>query len=224
MPANLVVALDVNNRADAVALARTLIPATPWMKVGLELFTVSGPDIIKELKDMGGKVFLDLKFHDIPNTVAGAVKSAISAGADICDIHACGGKAMCSAAAEAAVGSNCLVLGVTVLTSTAPQDINGSIPEMVVNYALQAQQCGLGGVVCSGHEAAAVKAATGNNFICLCPGIRPAGGQNNDQQRVLTPLQAVQAGANYLVVGRPITRAANPYATAVEIINSYTGA
>ncbi len=221
MPAKLVVALDVDNATSALELARLLIPATPWMKVGLELFTIAGPDIVSQIKRLGGRVFLDLKFHDIPNTAAHAVKSAIKAGADICDVHMCGGEAMCKAAAQAAAGSACLVLGVTVLTSTAPEDVPGDISAMVVDYARKARAWGLGGVVCSGWEAAAVKQATNNEIVCLCPGIRPAGlGQNDDQRRVLTPAQAVQAGADFLVVGRPVTKAADPLNAAMDIISS----
>lgn len=216
-------------RAEAVALARVLQPVTPWMKVGLELFTAVGPGIVGELKEMGCKVFLDLKFHDIPNTVAGAVRSAARSGADICNVHVSGGEAMCRAAAEAiaeerAAGRDSLLLGVTVLTSTAGAAGTGA---QVVEYALRARAWGLDGVVCSGQEAAAVKQAArenapGGDIICLCPGIRPASyNQADDQSRVLTPRQAVEAGADYLVVGRPVTRAADPAIAAREIMLSY---
>jgi orotidine-5'-phosphate decarboxylase len=221
----LVVALDVPGRDAALELARVLAPVTPWMKVGLELFTAAGPGLVSELKDMGCKVFLDLKFHDIPNTVAGAVHSAIRGGADICNVHVSGGEAMCRAAADAAAseragGRACLLLGVTVLTSAAAAP---DTPAKVVEYALNAKSWGLDGVVCSGQEVSAVKAAAKGGIICLCPGIRPAAyARADDQSRVITPLEAVLAGADYLVVGRPVTRAKNPAAAAQEIIFSYS--
>lgn len=222
--AHLVVALDVPGRGEALALARVLQPVTPWMKVGLELFTAVGPDVVSELKALGCKVFLDLKFHDIPNTVAGAVRSAARCGADICNVHVSGGEAMCRAAAgaiadERAAGRECLLLGVTVLTSVAE---TGDVSSRVVEHALNARAWGLDGVVCSGREAAAVKKASGGEMICLCPGIRPASyDRSDDQSRVLTPREAVLAGADYLVVGRPVTRAPEPAAAAKEIIDSY---
>lgn len=223
--APLVIALDVPGREAALELARALQPVTPWMKVGLELFTAVGPGVVEELKSAGCKVFLDLKFHDIPNTVAGAVRSAVRSGADICNVHVSGGEAMCRAAAEAAAGErskgrDCILLGVTVLTSAAATEVTSS---KVVEYALNARAWGLDGVVCSGQEAAAVKKSSGGDIICLCPGIRPASySQADDQSRVLTPAEAVLAGADYLVVGRPVTRAADPAAAAQEIIFSYT--
>lgn len=221
--AELVVALDVHTRDDALRLARSLIPVTPWMKVGLELFTALGPSVVTDLKFLGASVFLDLKFHDIPNTVAGAVASAVRSGADICNIHISGGEAMCRAAAQSArqQGGKCLLLGVTVLTSTAPEEVQGDVASVVTRYALNAKNWGLDGVVCSAQEAAAVKQAAGKEFLCLCPGIRPAGdSRQDDQRRVLTPLEAVRAGADYLVVGRPITQSESPEKTARDIIAS----
>lgn len=221
----LVVALDVPGRDEAVALARDILPATPWMKVGLELFTAAGPVVIHDLKELGCKVFLDLKFHDIPNTVAGAVRSAIRTGADICNVHVSGGEEMCRAAARAAqeeraAGRKCVLLGVTVLTSAAA---DADTTAKVVEYALSARAWGLDGVVCSGMEAAAVKKAAGGKIICLCPGIRPASySQSDDQNRVLTPRAAVEAGADYLVVGRPVTRASSPADAARDIVFSYS--
>ncbi|MDL2307673.1 orotidine-5'-phosphate decarboxylase [Desulfovibrio sp. OttesenSCG-928-C06] len=216
--AELVVALDVPGKNEALELAGLLRPVTPWMKVGLELFTAVGPSVVSDLKALGCSVFLDLKFHDIPNTVKGAVRSAIAAGADICDIHMGGGEAMCRAAAEAAARSNsgqgCLLLGVTVLTSTSPDEIEGSLEDLVRKHAVNARNWGLGGVVCSGHEAAMIKQACGVDFKCLCPGIRMPEGGTDDQSRIMTPAQAVRQGADYLVVGRPITKAADPLAAA----------
>ena len=220
--AELVVALDVPGRQEALELAALLRPVTPWMKVGLELFTAVGPGVVADLKNLGCAVFLDLKFHDIPNTVRGAVSSAISAGADICDIHLGGGEAMCRAAAEAAAtgpggAPSCLLLGVTVLTSTSPGEIGGSLEDLVRERALNGKKWGLGGVVCSGHEAALVKQSCGPGFKCLCPGIRMPGSGgpgNDDQSRIMTPGKAVRQGADFLVVGRPITRAEDPLAAA----------
>lgn len=224
MAAPLVIALDVPKRETAISLARLLAPVTPWMKVGLELFTAAGPGVVHDLRKLGCKVFLDLKFHDIPNTVAGAVRAAVSSGASICNVHVTGGEAMCRAAAEAVAtarqgGRGCILLGVTVLTSTGGE---GEIDRRVVNYAMQAKAWGLDGVVCSGQEVAAVKRVVGEHFICLCPGIRPDFyAESDDQSRVLTPREAVQAGADYLVVGRPVIRAASPVQAARTIIESY---
>lgn len=220
----LVIALDLPCMSDALDMAKVLLPVTPWMKVGLELFTAAGPIVVSEIKKLGAKVFLDLKFHDIPNTVAGAVHSAIRSGADMCNIHVSGGEAMCKAAVlavqeERLAGRECILLGVTVLTSTAAQSYTGI---QVLDLAVKGKSWGLDGVVCSGHEASVVKQAAGAEFICLCPGIRPESyKQSDDQSRVLTPRAAVEAGADYLVVGRPVTRATDPAAAAQEIILSY---
>lgn len=224
MSAPLVIALDVPKRETALSLARILAPVTPWMKVGLELFTAAGPGVVSDLRKLGCKVFLDLKFHDIPNTVAGAVRAAVASGASICNVHVAGGEEMCRAAAEAAAtarqgGRGCTLLGVTVLTST---DDSGDVDRKVVNYAMMAKSWGLDGVVCSGQEVAAVKKVLGENFICLCPGIRPAFyTEADDQSRVLTPREAAELGADYLVVGRPVIRAANPAQAARTILDSY---
>lgn len=220
----LVVALDVPRREAALELAAELLPVTPWMKVGLELFTATGPEMVTLLKEMGCKVFLDLKFHDIPTTVTGAVRSAIRTGVDICNVHVSGGEAMCRAAAKAALeeraaGRRCILLGVTVLTSTAG---NEDTDRMVVEYSMCARAWGLDGVVCSGQEAAAVKQANSGDILCLCPGIRPAGYDvEDDQNRVLTPKLAVEAGADYLVVGRPVTKSSDPARAARELLSSY---
>lgn len=227
--AELVVALDLPDAIPALDLAGKLLPVTPWMKVGLELFTIEGPQIVRELKKMGCKVFLDLKFHDIPNTVRGAVCSALCEGVDICNIHLAGGEAMSRAAVEEmnearSLGHKGLLLGVTVLTSTP--DTDGNLSALVLERAVSAKSWGLDGVVCSALEAAAIKQACGAEFICLCPGIRPVGyydgGAKDDQSRIMTPPEAVRQGADFLVVGRPITRAADPAATAAEIVASYS--
>lgn len=220
----LAVALDLPDGRAALDLAAKLLPVTPWMKVGLELFTIEGPAVVRELKKIGCRVFLDLKFHDIPNTVRGAVRSALACGADICNIHLAGGEAMSRAAAEEiaaarARGRRCLLLGVTVLTSTEDQD--GNLGALVLERAQNAKAWGLDGVVCSALEAAAVKQTCGAGFICLCPGIRPVGDALDDQSRVMTPLEAVRQGADFLVLGRPITRADDPAAAARAVVASY---
>lgn len=234
--AELVVALDVPDQKTALELAALLRPATSWMKVGLELFTACGPAVVRALKEAGCRVFLDLKFHDIPNTVRGAVRNAIAGGADICNIHLSGGEAMSRAAARTlweTPGHKCLLLGVTVLTSDAPEDASGAggaasgetagnVADLVLERAVNARAWGLHGVVCSAWEAAAVKKRCGTDFICLCPGIRPAGAAADDQIRILDPAGAVRQGADFLVVGRPIVKAADPLAAATAIVASYS--
>lgn len=222
----LVVALDQPSAGPALALADSLRGLPVWLKLGLELFTAEGPDLARRLMERGFALFLDLKFHDIPNTVQGAVRSAALLGARMTTLHLCGGEAMCRAAVAGrdqgrdalwqktgGPAHGPLLMGVTVLTSEAgPED---EIRARVVERARRARDWGLDGVVCSGREAAAVKAACGRDFLCLCPGIRFAdfaGG--DDQARVCTPGQAVLAGADFLVMGRPVAGAENPAAAA----------
>ena len=225
--AELVVALDYRDADSALAMARNLEGAVPWMKVGLELFTAEGPAVVSSLKDLGFKVFLDLKFFDIPNTVQGAVRSAVRLGADMVNIHALGGERMAVAAmrgcAEGAPpGCEPLVLAVTMLTSMAAGDlpVEGAPDpsDMALDLAVKAKQYGLNGVVCSGLEVERIKAACGSGFACLTPGIRPADASADDQRRVVTPERAVKSGSDFLVVGRPVTRAASPRETALAII------
>ena len=244
--AKLVVALDFQTADEALALARTLAPlAAPgqpelWMKVGLELFVAQGPEVVRELKRLGFKVFLDLKFLDIPNTVRGAVRSAVKSGADMLNIHAAGGMDMARAAVaardeaylecggEAVLGAKPLLFAVTVLTSMQDADtpiLQGRpAAEVALELARATREAGLDGVVCSGHEAARIKQACGQEFLCLTPGIRvpEPNAPADDQRRVMTPEAAVAAGSDYLVVGRPITRApqdkGGPVASAREIL------
>lgn len=219
----LAVALDLPEKQRALALASQLRGTVPWCKVGMELFTHAGPGLLEELSVMGFSVFLDLKFYDIPNTVAQAVKAAAAVGVNMLTLHCQGGERMCRAAAEAAAGmagARPLLFGVTVLTSFAPGEMPGITAQpsdFALQLARQAGPWGLDGVVCSGHEAAAIKANC-PGLRCLCPGIRPAGSAAGDQRRVMTPALAVAAGADYLVVGRPITAAADPLATAKQIV------
>ncbi len=225
----LAVALDLPEKQLALELARKLRGTVPWCKVGMELFTHAGPSLLEELSAMGFSVFLDLKFYDIPNTVAQAVKAAAAAGVNMLTLHCQGGERMCRAAAEAAAGvsgQRPLIFGVTVLTSFAPGEMPGieaSPADFALALARQAGPWGLDGVVCSGHEATAIKASC-PGLRCLCPGIRPAGSAAGDQRRVMTPALAIAAGADYLVVGRPITAAPDPLAMARQITEEMASA
>lgn len=220
--AQLVVALDFPVKDEALALASRLRGVVPWCKVGMELFGLAGPAVLSELRDMGFRVFLDLKFYDIPHTVAQAVKAAAANGADMLTLHTQGGERMCREACEAAQGCACppLLFGVTVLTSFGPGQMPGisrDPGDFAQELAGMAASWGLNGVVCSGQEAASIKARS-PRLACLCPGIRPASAAADDQCRIMTPAAAVAAGADYLVVGRPITKAADPVAAARAIL------
>jgi orotidine-5'-phosphate decarboxylase len=222
---SLIVALDAATAEKARALVQELGETVSFYKVGKELFTAVGPSIVRELVAGGKKVFLDLKFHDIPNTVAGAVRSAASLGVSLLTVHAAGGSKMLQAAAEAAAQSEAkpTVLAVTVLTSLADPDleeigVTGGVQAQVLRLATLAINAGCGGIVASAQEAARLRQSLGNGFILVTPGIRPAGGAAADQARVVTPEAAIRAGANYLVVGRPITAAGNPAEAARAII------
>jgi orotidine-5'-phosphate decarboxylase len=218
-----IVALDVPTAADALSLARTLGPSCRFYKVGSELFTAAGPAVVHALQDeVGADVFLDLKLHDIPNTVAGAVRSAAALGVRLLTVHASGGRAMLEAAQEAAQGaaargSACDLLAVTVLTSFDGESLGAAwgregvaVEREVLRLAADAAGAGLHGIVCSGAEASAVRAAHGDRLALLVPGIRLAGGSAHDQRRVMTPAAAQAAGARYLILGRAVTAAANP--------------
>ena len=229
----ILVALDVDSAAKAIALADTLRGAVGGYKIGKQLFTAAGPAVVHELTSRGDRVFLDLKFHDIPNTVAGAVQSAVATGAWMVNVHASGGSAMMKAAAEAATTAAAalgrprpLVIGVTVLTSMtdaalAEVGVARPVLEQVVHLARLAKQSGLDGVVASPQETAAIRAACGPDFQIVTPGIRPADQQGKDDQaRTLTPAEAMKAGSTYLVIGRPITGAPDPREAAKQIVAS----
>jgi orotidine-5'-phosphate decarboxylase len=208
-------ALDVATLPDALRLVEELRDHVGGFKVGLELCTHVGVQtVIAAVSAAGGELFVDLKFKDIPNTVAAAVQAVARPGVQMFNVHCDGGSAMLRAAVAAAQASAArpAVIGVTVLTSMDQQTLNdevrvpGSLAEQVVHLARLAQSAGLAGVVCSAHEAAAVKAACGADFVTVVPGVRPAWAAADDQQRIMTPAEAVQAGADFLVIGRPITR------------------
>ena len=214
-----IVPLDFPDAAAALAMAARLDPRLCRVKVGKELFVAAGPAVVEQLQQRGFEVFLDLKFHDIPNTVAGACKSAARLGVWMMNVHASGGEAMLRAAREAieSVTKPPLLIGVTVLTSLddaalARVGFAGTVRESVENLARLTKECGLDGVVCSAQEAPWVRAAAGTSFTLVTPGIRLATDEKGDQVRTVTPPEAVKLGADYLVIGRPITRAADPVA------------
>ncbi|WGL18559.1 orotidine-5'-phosphate decarboxylase [Microbulbifer bruguierae] len=208
-------------------MAAKLDPSVCRVKVGKELFTIAGPDLVRKLVAAGFDVFLDLKFHDIPNTVAAAVRAAANLGVWMVNVHASGGERMMRAAAEAlsSLGEGRpLLIGVTVLTSTAedelaPVGVSRPLKDQVVALAQLAKNSGLDGVVCSAMEAQVLKQACGTGFALVTPGIRPAGSAADDQRRIVTPVDALNSGSDYLVIGRPITGAENP-AAALEAIVS----
>jgi len=219
-----IVALDFAQRESALALAARLDPRRCRVKVGKELFTRAGPDVVGRLQDSGFEVFLDLKFHDIPNTVAGACRAGAELGVWMINVHACGGRRMLEAAREGvdAVTKPPLLIGVTVLTSLDAGDledtgVSGSPEEQVVRLAKLGHAAGLDGVVCSPKELALLAQALPADFLKVTPGVRPAGVDASDQKRVATPARAIADGAHYLVIGRPITEAPDPGA-ALEAI------
>ena len=233
----LLVALDVNTGAQALELATALDGIAGGFKIGSRLFTLEGPQLVRTLSARGARVFLDLKFHDIPNTVAQAVESAVQTGAWMINVHASGGMAMMAAAARAARNTSSrlrcpvpLMIGVTVLTSMDQQALRGvgverPILEQVIALARLTQQAGLDGVVASAQETPEIRKACGPEFQIVTPGIRgaSAGTERNDQSRTMGPAEAIDAGANYIVVGRPIIAAPDPAAAAREIARELRG-
>ena len=214
--AGVIVALDHASQEEALALVDRLGGAGTFYKVGLELYTRAGPTVVHALRERGKRVFLDLKLHDIPNTVAGAVRAASALDVELLTVHVSGGASMLEAARDAADGGVRL-LGVTVLTSLTATDVESvwgreidSIRDEVGRLAELAHACGIDGVVASALEAGWIRRALGPERLIVTPGIRPAGADQGDQTRVATPASAVEAGADYLVVGRPVTQAADP--------------
>jgi len=213
----LIVALDFATRDQAEHLAQQLSPQDCRLKVGKELFTRAGPDYVQELVSRGFEIFLDLKFHDIPNTVAGAVAAAADLGVWMLNVHASGGKRMMEAAAQrlASMQIRPLLIGVTVLTSMAVEDlveigVDGSPQQQALRLGRLAADSGLDGLVCSAQEAAELSRQLGPGMQLVTPGIRPANANADDQRRVMTPVQALQAGSRHLVIGRPVSQAPDP--------------
>ncbi len=226
--AKVVVALDFANQKDALAFVDKIQPQDCKLKVGKEMFTHFGPEFVKTLTSKGFDVFLDLKFHDIPNTVAKAVTAAAELGVWMVNVHASGGTKMMAKAKEALIpyGDKApLLIAVTVLTSMSEEDllelgVTASPKEQVLNLARLTQKAGLDGVVCSAQEAEMLKAELGANFNLVTPGIRPVGASVDDQKRIMTPPQAIDLGVDYLVIGRPITKAEDPHKVLQEINRS----
>lgn len=225
----IIVPLDVPTQEDAIALIEKL-PQVSFWKVGLELFVSSGPEILTRLKSQEKRIFLDLKFHDIPNTVAGACRAAARYGVDLITLHATAGKTALKAAQIAAENGALeagyptpQLIAITLLTSLNSRDLAFDLkvplelPEYTLQMALLAQESGLAGAVCSPQEVSQLRQTCGDEFLLVCPGVRPTWAEKGDQQRTFTPTQALKAGANYLVIGRPITAADDPV-TALERI------
>ncbi|NNM82558.1 MAG: orotidine-5'-phosphate decarboxylase [Burkholderiales bacterium] len=222
MNSPIIIALDFPKGSDALDFAKTLDPSLCRLKVGKELFTQAGPDLVESLMKQGFEIFLDLKFHDIPNTVASACRAAASLGVWMVNVHAMGGSSMMHAAREA-VGSSCKLIAVPVLTSMGREDleeigIDCDPIEEVRRLAALAKASGLDGVVCSAREASILRQQFGNEFCLVTPGIRPAGSSIGDQKRIMTPKQAIEAGSDYLVIGRPIREAADRNAALESIL------
>lgn len=220
----LIVALDVSTAAAAEKIVRTLAESALIYKIGMQLFTAEGPQVVRDLVASGRKVFLDLKYHDIPNTVGAAVAEAAKLGVSMLTVHASGGNKMLGRAVEAAkVHPELMVLAVTVLTSMSENEVEaigmrGSVEQSVVRLAKIALGEGCQGIVTSAREASAVREELGHQFAIVTPGVRPAGASVGDQVRVVTPAEAIAAGATHIVVGRPITEAADPAAEARAIL------
>ena len=223
----IIVPLDMPDADAALALAARLDAKLCRVKVGKELFVAAGPAVVAKLQERGFEVFLDLKFHDIPNTVAGACRAGAKLGVWMMTVHASGGEAMLRAARESieSVARPPILVAVTILTSLADADLeriglHGSLIENVERLARLARASGLDGVVCSAQEAPLIRKAAGEDFILVTPGIRLKDDMKDDQARIVTPVQAVRFGANYLVIGRPITQSADPAATLAAIRES----
>lgn len=227
----IIVALDYPNAESALAIVDKLNPTLCRLKVGKELFTRAGPELVRELNRRDFDVFLDLKFHDIPNTVAQACRAAADLGVWMVNVHSQGGRKMLLAAREALAEygeQRPLLIAVTILTSLGSEDLaevglQGTPADNVLRLAKLTKDCGLDGVVCSPQEAGSLRSQLGSGFQLITPGVRPAGAAADDQRRVMTPGQAVSAGASYLVVGRPITQATDPIAVLTAINDEISG-
>ncbi|HHY10652.1 MAG TPA: orotidine-5'-phosphate decarboxylase [Firmicutes bacterium] len=217
----IIAALDLPGR-ERVERFLDQLPELRFVKVGMELFYAAGPTLVLSLKERGLKVFLDLKVHDIPNTAFGAIRSLSGLGSDFINVHCAGGLEMMKQAVRALKGGSQLI-GVTQLTSIDQRALNeelkigGTVEESVLHYAQLAKRAGLAGVVCSPWEARAVKEKCGSDFLTITPGVRPQGSAGQDQKRIMTPAEAVQAGSDYLVIGRPIVASADPRGAFLKI-------
>mgnify|MGYP002732544741 CR=1 FL=1 len=232
MKGEAIIALDFPSMEDTLAFLDRFAGRKPYVKIGMELFYAEGPRVVREVKRRGHRIFLDLKLHDIPNTVQGAMRSLRDLDVDMVNLHAAGGSVMMRAAREGLTredGTRPLLLAVTQLTSTSADQLRDELlipvpmEETVRRYALTARDAGLDGVVCSPLEAAAVKAACGAGFVTVTPGIRFADSAADDQQRVMTPERARRGGSDYIVVGRPVTRAADPVAAYERCMREFRG-
>ena len=227
----LIVALDVSSCADALKIVSSLGDSVQTYKVGMQLYTAKGPKIVRDLISAGKSVFLDLKYHDIPNTVAATVREAAHLGVSMMTVHASGGTKMLRAAAEAARSSNSppKILGVTVLTSMDENDlheigVSGQPVDQVLKLAGIALAAGCDGIVSSAHEVRNLRTSFGQSFLAITPGVRPAGAAHGDQARVVTPAEAIAAGATHIVMGRPITAASRPEAVIQSVLRELEGA
>ncbi|MEW5289236.1 orotidine-5'-phosphate decarboxylase [Erwinia papayae] len=228
----ILVALDYADRDEAMAFVDRIDPRSCRLKVGKEMFTLFGPQLVKDLQQRGFDLFLDLKFHDIPNTTAHAIAAAAELGVWMVNVHASGGARMMDAAREALMpfGNDApLLIAVTVLTSMDAEDLRGigidATPgDHAQRLASLSHQCGLDGVVCSAQEAARFRRTLGTDFRLVTPGIRPKGSEAGDQRRIMTPQEAKEAGVDYMVIGRPITQAADPAVALADILKSLQGA
>lgn len=232
MPNDVIVACDFASRSEVLSFLDLFTARKPFVKIGMELYYAEGPDIVREIKARGHKIFLDLKLHDIPNTVMKAMRVLSRLDVDMCNLHAAGTKAMMEAALEGLTrpdGSRPLLIAVTQLTSTSEARmreelwIDRPLDETVLHYALNARDAGLDGVVCSPLESGKVHAVCGGHFCTVTPGVRFAEGEKGDQVRVTTPAQARALGSDYIVVGRPITAAADPVAAYNRCIQEFLG-
>ena len=232
MARDVIIALDFSGREQVMEFLDKFTERKPYVKVGMELFYAEGAQIIRDIKARGHKVFLDLKLHDIPNTVKKAMSVLSSLDVDMCNVHAGGTAAMMSAAIEGltrADGTRALLIAVTQLTSTGEKQmqdellIKESLEETVLHYAENSKNAGLDGVVCSPLEAAGVKARCGADFLTITPGVRFADSKTDDQVRITTPARARELGSDYIVVGRPITQAADPVAAYMRCVKEFLG-
>ena len=232
MAKDVIIACDFNSRQEVLSFLDRFSDKKPFVKIGMELFYAEGPDIVREIKSRGHKIFLDLKLHDIPNTVKKAMSVLSGLDVDMCNVHAAGTKAMMEAALQGltrADGTRPLLIAVTQLTSTDQERmqkellIGESLEETVMKYAQNSMEAGLDGVVCSPLESGKVKERCGNSFLTVTPGVRFAEGSADDQARITTPARAAQLGSDYIVVGRPITQAEEPVGAYLRCLQEFLG-